>query len=103
MNWVEKRWGGVIPSPFASKHAENRWGGVGPSPFASGRTNRGNRIRLSFGALTPLLWGVAVIGTLVSIIFPWFFGSPTVTAPLLMSTLVAAVTMSVFLVILKLS
>jgi len=67
------------------------------------RTNRGNRIRLSFGALTPLLWGVAVIGTLVSIIFPWFFGSPTVTAPLLMSILVAAVTMSVFLVILKLS
>jgi hypothetical protein len=67
------------------------------------RTNRGNRIRLSFGALTPLLWGVAAIGTVISIIFPWFFGSPTVTAPLLMSTLVAAVTMSVFLVILKLS
>jgi uncharacterized protein DUF4239 len=67
------------------------------------RTDRGHRIRLSFGALTPLLWGVAAIGTLVSIIFPWFFGSPTIVAPLLMSTLVATVTMSVFLVILKLS
>jgi hypothetical protein len=67
------------------------------------RNNRGNRIRLSFGALTPLLWGVAAAGTLISIIFPWFFGSPTIYAPLMMSTLVAAVTMSVFLVILKLS
>lgn len=67
------------------------------------RDNRGNRIRLSFGALTPLLWGVAVVGTLISVIFPWFFGSPSVYAPLIMSTLVATVTMSVFLVILKLS
>jgi hypothetical protein len=67
------------------------------------RDNRGNRIRLSFGALTPLLWGVAAVGTLISIIFPWFFGSPSVYSPLVMSTLVATVTMSVFLVILKLS
>jgi Protein of unknown function (DUF4239) len=67
------------------------------------RNNRGNRIRLSLGALTPLLWGVAACGTLISIVFPWFFGSPTITAPLLMSTLVATVTMSIFLVILKLS
>ncbi len=67
------------------------------------RDNRGNRIRLSFGALTPLLWGVAVVGTLISIVFPWFFGSPTVYAPMLMASLIAAVTMSVFLVILKLS
>src|SRR5215471_453168 len=67
------------------------------------RDNRGNRIRLSYGALTPLLWGVAVIGTLVSLIFPWFFGSPNIYAPLLMSMLVAIVTLSVFLVILKLS
>ena len=67
------------------------------------RNNRGNRIRLSYGALTPLLWGVAAVGTLISIMFPWFFGSPSVYAPLIMSTLVATVTMSVFLVILKLS
>jgi hypothetical protein len=67
------------------------------------RNNRGNRIRLSFGALTPLLWGVAAVGTLISIMFPWFFGSPTIYAPLIMSTMVAIVTMSVFLVILKLS
>jgi len=67
------------------------------------RNNRGNRIRLSFGALTPLLWGVAAGGTLISVIFPWFFGSPTIYAPLLMSMLVAAVVMSAFLVILKLS
>lgn len=67
------------------------------------RSNRGNRIRLSFGALTPLLWGVAGVGTLISVVFPWFFGSPSIYPPLLMSTLVATVTMSVFLVILKLS
>jgi hypothetical protein len=67
------------------------------------RDNRGSRIRLSFGALTPLLWGVAAVGTVVAIIFPWFFGSPTVFAPLIMSVLLATVTMSVFLVILKLS
>lgn len=67
------------------------------------RDNRGNRIRLSYGALTPLLWGVAVVGTVVTLTFPWFFGSPNVYAPLLMSMLVGAVVMSVFLVILKLS
>src|SRR6266404_6244709 len=39
----------------------------------------------------------------ISAFFPWFFGSPNVTAPLIMSTLVATLTMSVFLVILKLS
>src|ERR1700693_4967601 len=31
------------------------------------RNNRGNRIRLSFGALTPLLWGVAAVGPLMSV------------------------------------
>jgi hypothetical protein len=67
------------------------------------RNNRGSRIRLSLGALTPLLWGVAAVGTLIAIIFPWFFGSPSIFAPLIMSTLVATVTMSIFLVILKLS
>jgi hypothetical protein len=67
------------------------------------RGNRGHRILLSLGALTPLLWGVAAIGTLISVMFPWFFGSPSIYPPLLMSTLVATVTMSVFLVILKLS
>lgn len=67
------------------------------------RDNRGQRIRLSLGALTTLLWGVAVIGTVISVIFPWLFGSPTVVGPIIMSTLVATVTMSVFLVILKLS
>lgn len=67
------------------------------------RDNRGNRIRLSFGALTPLLWGVAVIGTIISMIFPWFFGGPSVYAPILMSAMIGIVTMSVFLVILKLS
>jgi len=67
------------------------------------RNNRGNRIRLSLGALTPLLWGVAAVGTLIAIVFPWFFGSPSLFAPLIMSTLVATVTMSIFLVILKLS
>jgi hypothetical protein len=67
------------------------------------RDNRGNRIRLSYGALTPLLWGVAVVGTVIVLVFPWFFGSPNIYAPLLMSMLVAAVVMSVFLVILKLS
>jgi hypothetical protein len=49
------------------------------------------------------LWGVAAVGTVVAIIFPWFFGSPSIFAPLIMSTLVAVVTMSIFLVILKLS
>jgi hypothetical protein len=67
------------------------------------RNNRGTRIRLSYGVLTSLLWGVAAVGTLVSVMFPWFFGSPSVVAPLIMSVLVATVTMSVFLVILKLS
>ena len=67
------------------------------------RDDRGNRIRLSRGALTPLLWGVAVVGTMVSVIFPWFFGSPTIYATMLMSALVSTVTLSVFLVILKLS
>jgi len=67
------------------------------------RDNRGNRIRLSYGALTPLLWGVAVLGTIITLVFPWFFGSPSTVAPLLMSMLVAVVTMSIFLVILKLS
>ena len=67
------------------------------------RNNRGHRIRLSFGALTPLLWGVAVVGTTVSMIFPWFFGGPSIYAPILMATLVGIVTMSVFTVILKLS
>ncbi len=67
------------------------------------RDNRGSRIRLSFGALTPLLWGVAAVGTVVAIIFPWFFGSPNLAPPLIMSVLLATVTMSVFLVILKLS
>jgi hypothetical protein len=67
------------------------------------RDDRGNRIRLSHGALTPILWGVAVVGTIVSVIFPWFFGSPTIYATMLMSALVSSVTLSVFLVILKLS
>jgi hypothetical protein len=67
------------------------------------RDNRGHRIRLSYGALTPLLWGVAVVGTVVALIFPWFFGGPNVFVPILMSALVGIVTMSVFLVILKLS
>jgi hypothetical protein len=67
------------------------------------RDNRGHRIRLSYGALTPLLWGVAVVGTIVVMIFPWFFGGPNVYVPILMSTLVGIVTMAVFLVILKLS
>ena len=67
------------------------------------RNNRGHRIRLSFGALTPLLWGVAVVGTVVSMFFPLFFGGPSVYAPILMSTMVGIVTMSVFTVILKLS
>jgi hypothetical protein len=67
------------------------------------RDNRGHRIRLSFGALTPLLWWVAIVGTTVSMVFPWFFGGPNVYAPIMMSILVGLVTMSVFLVILKLS
>jgi hypothetical protein len=67
------------------------------------RTNRAARIRLSLGALTPLLWAVAAAGTIISIVFPWFFGSPSVYSLMIMSSLVAIVTLSIFLVIIKLS
>lgn len=65
--------------------------------------NRLNRLRLAQGSMSPLLWGVAVFGTIVAIAFPLFFGSPSLLATLLMSSLLAATNMSVLLVILKLS
>jgi hypothetical protein len=71
--------------------------------FLQIRENRQHRIRLSGGSLNPLLWGVALLGAVASIIFPWFFGGANITSPILMSTLLAALTMSVLLVILKLS
>jgi len=71
--------------------------------FLQIRENRQHRIRLSGGSLNPLLWGVAMLGTIASIIFPWFFGGPNIATPILMSVLLAALTMSILLVILKLS
>ena len=71
--------------------------------FLQIRENRQHRIRLSGGSLNPLLWGVALLGTIASIIFPWFFGGPNIATPILMSVLLAALTMSILLVILKLS
>jgi hypothetical protein len=71
--------------------------------FKDIRENRQHRIRLSGGSLNPLLWGVALLGAIASIVFPWFFGGANITSPILMSTLLAALTMSVLLVILKLS
>lgn len=71
--------------------------------FLQIRENRQNRIRLSGGSLNPLLWGVALLGTLAAIIFPWFFGGPNIATPILMSVLLASLTMSILLVILKLS
>jgi hypothetical protein len=71
--------------------------------FKEIRQDRQNRIRLSGGSLNPLLWGVALLGAVASIIFPWFFGGANITSPILMSGLLAALTMSVLLVILKLS
>lgn len=67
------------------------------------RTLRDDRIRHSAGSLTPLLWVVALLGTLVSFVFPWLFGSPNLVAPIIMSVLLSVSTMSVLLVILKLS
>ncbi len=67
------------------------------------RENRQHRIRLSGGSLNPMLWGVALLGATASLIFPWFFGGPSMGAPVLMSSLLAALTMSVLLVVLKLS
>jgi hypothetical protein len=71
--------------------------------FLQIRENRQHRIRLSGGSLNPMLWAVALLGASASLIFPWFFGGPNITTPILMSTLLAALTMSVLLVILKLS
>lgn len=67
------------------------------------RENRQHRIRLSGGSLNPLLWGVALLGTVAAVIFPWFFGGPSIVTPILMSVLLASLTMSILLVILKLS
>jgi len=67
------------------------------------RVLRDDRIRHSAGSLTPLLWVVAILGTLVSFVFPWLFGSPNLVAPIVMSVLLSISTMSVLLVILKLS
>jgi hypothetical protein len=71
--------------------------------FRDIRENRQHRIRLSGGSLNPLLWGVALLGAIAAIIFPWFFGGASTASSILMSTLLAALTMSVLLAILKLS
>lgn len=71
--------------------------------FAQVDENRANRIRLARGSLNPLLWAVALFGTIVTVVFPWFFGSPSFAATLVMSSMLSAVSASVVLVILKLS
>ena len=67
------------------------------------RENRQHRLRVSGGSLNPMLWGVALIGASASLIFPWFFGGPNMWIPILMSSLLATLTASVLLVILKMS
>ncbi len=71
--------------------------------FLTIRENRQHRLRLGGGTMNPMLWGVALIGATASIIFPWFFGGTNIWTPILMSSLLAILTMSVLLVILKLS
>ena len=71
--------------------------------FLTIRENRQHRLRVAGGSLNPLLWGVALIGASASLIFPWFFGGISIWVPILMSSLLATLTMSVLLVILKMS
>jgi len=67
------------------------------------RDKRGIRVLRSLGSLQILLWGVTIAATLITIIFPWIFGSPNVNAAILMSILTSVLIASVVLVVLKLS
>jgi len=65
------------------------------------RDMRSRRILLGAGALNPLLLISALIGTVVSIIFPAFFASAHFGATMIMSMMLTIVTMTVVLIIVK--
>ena len=71
--------------------------------LSSIRDKRSIRVFRSRGTLQILLWVVTIVGTGVSIILPWLFGSPNVNATMLMSALSALVMASIVLLILELS
>ena len=64
---------------------------------------RAVRVQRSTGALQPLLWMATASAMLVSIIFPWVFGSANPNAVAVMGVLSVIVTVSIFFVVLKLS
>ena len=64
---------------------------------------RAVRFQRGTGSLQPLLWAATLSATLVAIVFPWVFGSPNPNAVALMSVLSIALTISVLIVVLKLS
>jgi hypothetical protein len=71
--------------------------------LATMRDQHGLRVLRSFGAMQPLLWVVTIVASAVAIVFPWLFGSPNFGATMLMAILSIILTMSVVLVVLKLS
>lgn len=67
------------------------------------RDNRAAREMRSRGSLPIVLWMVAIVGTIGSIVFPWVFGTPNFNADMIMSTMSIIVMTTIVLVILKLS
>jgi hypothetical protein len=64
---------------------------------------RAVRVQRSTGSLQALLWAATGSAMLVSIVFPWVFGSPNPNAAIAMAALSVVLTTTVFLVVLKLS
>src|SRR5579863_735208 len=71
--------------------------------LASIRDKRSMRVFRSRGTMQILLWVVTIVGTGVSVILPWLFGSPNVNATMLISTLSTLLMASIVLLILELS
>ncbi|MCC7275341.1 MAG: DUF4239 domain-containing protein [Alphaproteobacteria bacterium] len=65
------------------------------------RDMRSRRMLIGQGALHPLLLVSALVGTVVSIVFPAFFASAHFGATLTMSVMVTIVTMTVVLIVVK--
>ncbi|WP_374447467.1 hypothetical protein [Stella sp.] len=65
------------------------------------RDMRSKRILIGAGALNPILLLSALVGTIVSIVFPAFFASADFGSTLIMSLMLTVVTMTVVLIIFK--
>jgi hypothetical protein len=64
---------------------------------------RVSRVNTLSNTLIALIWALVLAGALVTIGFPWFFGSPNTLAQAAMSAIIAAFIMMHLLVILKLT